>query len=53
MPDTILSLLMLAAIALTAGGLYMLIKRGQKKQGWLMLVAALVMLGNVLVWVWP
>ena len=47
---TILSILVLAAFALVAGGTYLLVGRKEKKQGILMLVAAAVMFGNVLVW---
>ena len=47
---TILSILVLAAFALVAGGLYLLIKRKERKQGVLMLIAAAVLFGNVLVW---
>lgn len=47
MAATILSILMLAGLLLGGGGLYMLLKLRQKKQGWLMIVAALVMFGNV------
>jgi high-affinity Fe2+/Pb2+ permease len=46
----ILSILVLAAFALTAGGIYLLVKRRDRKQGVLMLVAALVLFANVLVW---
>ena len=53
MPGTILSLLMLAGILLGAGGVYVLLKLRQRKQGALMLLAALVMFGNVAIWVWP
>jgi hypothetical protein len=45
-----LSILMLAAFALTAGGVYLIVKRRDRRKGALMLVAALVMLGNVLIW---
>ena len=45
-----LAIAMLAAILLGLGGLR-LIRRGEyRQQGWLMVVAALVLLGNVLVW---
>ena len=45
-----LAIAMLAAILLAAGGIN-LIRRGQyRQQGWLMIVAAMVLLGNVLVW---
>lgn len=47
---TILSILVLATFALVAGGAYLLIKRKEQKQGVLMLVAAVVMFGNVLIW---
>ena len=46
----ILSLLMIAFVALSGGGLWMLAKRGDAKRGILMILAGLVMLGNVLVW---
>jgi hypothetical protein len=46
----ILSILVLASFALVAGGAYLLIKRKERKQGILMLVAAAVLFGNVLVW---
>lgn len=41
------SILMLAAIALAIGAVAQL--RRREKRGWLMLVAAAVMLGNVLI----
>jgi hypothetical protein len=47
---TLLSILVLASFALVAGGAYLLIKRRERKQGILMLVAAAVLFGNVLVW---
>ncbi|HWT11653.1 MAG TPA: hypothetical protein VN231_02775 [Allosphingosinicella sp.] len=47
---TLLSVLMVAVFLLTAGGLYLIAGRGERRKGGLMLVAALVMLGNVLVW---
>lgn len=49
----LLSISMLAVFALAAGGGWMLVKRRETKQGVLMLVAALVLLGNVLIWAWP
>lgn len=45
-----LSLLMLAAILLGAGGTWLIVKRGDRRKGVLMLVAAIVFLGNVLIW---
>lgn len=46
----VLSLLMIAFAVLTGGGLWVLIKRGHRGRGILMIVAGLVMLGNVLIW---
>ena len=48
-----LSLGVIAAFALIGGGLYLLIKQRNLKQGLLMLVAAAVLIGNVLVWTVP
>jgi hypothetical protein len=48
-----LSILMIAAFALAAGGLHLLVRRKDRKKGILMLIAAAVALGNVLVWTWP
>ncbi|HLL30036.1 MAG TPA: hypothetical protein VK403_03465 [Allosphingosinicella sp.] len=47
---TMLSIAVLAVFALVAGAAYLLIKRRERKQGILMLVAAAVLFGNVLVW---
>ncbi|WP_339690370.1 hypothetical protein [uncultured Parasphingorhabdus sp.] len=47
MSNLILSVLMLAGTALLAGGVFVLRKGDNKKQGWLMLVAAAVMFANV------
>lgn len=46
----LLSVLMLAAFALAAGGTYLVVTRRNRRQGVLMWVAAAVMLGNVLIW---
>lgn len=53
MAATILSILMFAGIALLAGGLHLLIRKRDMKRGALMLVAAAVMFGNVLIWIAP
>ncbi|HEX5182919.1 MAG TPA: hypothetical protein VFW19_07170 [Allosphingosinicella sp.] len=45
-----LSIAILAAFALAAGGIWLLARRGERKQGWLMIVAALVLFANVLIW---
>ena len=47
---TFLSILMLAAFLLAWGGIHLLVKKKDKKKGILMLAAAAVALGNVLVW---
>jgi LPXTG-motif cell wall-anchored protein len=49
-PAALLSILVLAAFALVAGAAYLLVKRKERKQGLLMLVAAAVLFGNVLIW---
>ena len=46
-PALLLSLLMLAGFALAGGGVYTLVKRKDRTKGVLMLIAALVMWGNV------
>lgn len=53
MSGTILSILMLAGIALIVGGLVLILKHRNRKQGGLMLVAALVMFANVAIWAIP
>lgn len=53
MSDLILSIIMLAGLMLLGGGLWMIIQRKDHKRGLLMLVAALVMFGNVAVWLVP
>ena len=46
----LLSVAMLAAFVLGAGGAWMIVKTRDRKKGVLMLVAALVLMGNVLIW---
>ena len=46
-PALLMSLLMLAGFALAAGGVYTLIKLKDRTKGVLMLIAAVVMWGNV------
>ena len=50
--DTVLSIVALAALALAAGAIY-LWRRGVRKQAGLMLVLAVVMIVNVLIWTLP
>jgi len=47
---TALSLAVLAAVALVAGGVWLIARRANPKQGVLMLVAAAVLIANVLIW---
>jgi hypothetical protein len=47
---TLLSIMMLAAFLLAGGGIWLIWRRREKGKGILMLVAALVLFGNVLVW---
>jgi len=50
---TVLSILMLAAITMLLGAVYLWRQRGTSKQVWLMLVLAIVLLANVAIWVVP
>jgi hypothetical protein len=50
---TLLSIAVLAAFALVAGGLWLIFKRGERKQGLLMLLASAVLAVNVLIWTLP
>ncbi|MDE2436150.1 MAG: hypothetical protein KGM49_07820 [Sphingomonadales bacterium] len=52
MSDTILSILVLAAFAMVIGAVAWW-RRGMRKQAALMLVLALVIAGNVAIWVIP
>jgi hypothetical protein len=47
MAATILSILMLAGLLLTGGGVYAIAKKGDRKRGVLMIIAGLVMFANV------
>ncbi|WP_028055938.1 hypothetical protein [Sphingobium bisphenolivorans] len=47
MAGTILSILMLAGVLLTGGGIYSIVRRGDRKRGTLMIIAGLVMFANV------
>jgi hypothetical protein len=50
--DTVLSVVALTAFALVAGAIY-LWRRGARKQAGLMLVLAVVMIVNVMIWTLP
>ncbi len=53
MANLLLAIAMIAVFALVGGGLWLIIKGGNKKQGSLMLIAAAVLLANVLIWSIP
>jgi len=46
----ILSLLMIAAFLLAVGGVHMIVRRKERGKGALMLLAAAVAIGDVLIW---
>jgi hypothetical protein len=48
--DVILSVMVLAALALVAGAVFLLRRGGARLQAWLMLVLAGVIVANVLLW---
>lgn len=52
MSETVLALLMLAGLALSAGS-WFVFRRGDRKRALLMLVAALTMFANVVIWLAP
>ncbi len=51
--DTVLSILVLATIALLIGAIALWRRGGMTRQVWLMLVLAAVAIGNVLIWIVP
>ena len=51
--DTVLSILVLAALALLAGAYWLWRREGAVKQVWLMILLAVVMLANVAIWTIP
>lgn len=51
LPALLLSIAVIAVFVLTAGGIRLL-RMGDRSKGILMLVAAVVLLGNVLIWGW-
>ena len=46
----LLSITMIAAFLLGAGGIWLIVKQRDRKKGLLMIVAAVVLVGNVLIW---
>ncbi|MFN2100096.1 hypothetical protein [Altererythrobacter sp. MF3-039] len=51
--DTILSIIMLAAVALVAGAIFLWRRGGSSKQVFLMILLAAIMLANVAIWTVP
>ena len=51
--DTVLSILVLAALALLAGAFLLWRRQGAVKQVWLMILLAVIMLANVAIWTVP
>jgi len=51
--DTVLSIVVLAAVGLTLGAIYLWRRGGVTKQVWLMLLLVMVMIVNVLIWTLP
>lgn len=51
--DTVLSIVMLAAVALLAGAVWLWRRQGPIKQVWLMVLLAVIMLVNVAIWTLP
>ena len=51
--DMVLSILVLAAIGLVAASIWQWRRGGPRKQVWLMLLLAMIMIANVLVWTIP
>lgn len=53
MVDIVLSLVMLAALALVAGAFVLWRRTGEKEKPALMVVLAIIAVGNVLIWTLP
>ncbi len=51
--DTVLSIIMLAGLALLAGAFWLWRRQGMVRQVWLMIVLAFVMFANVAIWLVP
>jgi hypothetical protein len=51
--DFALSLLMLAGVALSGGGVWLIVKGRDRKRGALMLIAAAVLFANAVIWSLP
>ena len=53
MSEAILSFAVIASAVLIWGGIRLIRVAKETRKGWLMITAALVLLGNVLIIVWP
>lgn len=53
MSEAILSFAVIASAALIWGGIRLIRVAKETRKGWLMITAALVLLGNVLIITWP
>jgi hypothetical protein len=51
--SVILSVAMLAAFVLLWSGVKLALRPDERRRGVLMIIAALVIIGNVLIWAWP
>ncbi|MBO9518683.1 MAG: hypothetical protein J7493_11505 [Porphyrobacter sp.] len=51
--DIVLSLVMLATLVLIGGAIFLWRRGGAQKQVWLMLLLAVVMIVNLLIWMLP
>ena len=51
--DTVLSIVMLAAVALLGGAFWLWRREGAVRQVWLMVMLAMIMLINVAIWTIP
>lgn len=51
--DTVLSVVVLTAIVLIGGAAWLWRRSGPTRQVWLMLLLAMVMIANVLIWTLP
>jgi len=49
----VMSIAMVAAFALAWGGGWLVVKKSDRRRGWLMIVMAVVLLANVLIWAVP
>jgi hypothetical protein len=50
---TLMSVAVLAALLLMIGGVWRIVCHADRLRGMLMVAAALVLIGNVLIWAWP